>query len=469
MTLTATPDAAPGQALADSGPESQAPTLAAPTLAARVLRSSAITLGGSVATQVIRLLSNLLLTRLLFPEAFGMMALMAVVLTGLVMLSDVGLGSAIMGNPRGDDPDFLDTAWTIQIARGALLWLAATAAAPAVAAFYGEPDLRAYLPVAALGLLVSAFRPTRIETENRHLRAGLLTLIDLAVQVAGVLVAVALALAFRSVWALVVSGLLAPLLHLVLLHLLLPGHRNSLRWERRAARELIHFGKWMLLATLCGFAVSQADKIILGRALPLAEFGLYNIGFFLASVPVLLATAVIGRVLIPIYRDSPPKASPANAARVRRLRAGALAALLAMTLALALLGPWLVELLYDARYHPAGGIVTLVAVAQFPLILALTCDGAALAAGDSRRFFWLMLARAILVIGGLLLGWQAGGLAGAIAGQGIGHLLSYPGLVWLLRPHGAWDPGLDATFGLASLLASGLALWVGAGALAAIP
>lgn len=442
---------------------------AAPSLAARAVRSSAITMGGLVATQGIRLLSNLLLTRLLFPEAFGMMALITVVLTGLLMLSDVGTGPAILASPRGDDPDFLDTAWTVQIVRGVLLWLLALALAPALAAFYGEPALTAYLPVSALALLVVSFNPTRLETESRHLRAGLVTLVEVLAQAGGVVLAVLLALALRSVWALVISGVLASLLNLLLLHLLLPGHRNRLRWEKDAAADLVRFGKWIVLATVCGFAVHQADKAILGRLLPLGEFGLYNIAFFLASFPAMLGAVVTRRVLIPVYRDSPPKGSPANAARVRRLRAGALAALLAMTVALALLGPALVGVLYDPRYAQAGGIVTLVAVAQAPALLILTCDQAALAARDSRRFFWLTLARALLVTGGLVLGWQVGGLAGAVAGQGIGNLLAYPVLVWLLRPHGAWDPGLDAVYALAALLAGGLALWLGAGALAAIP
>lgn len=465
MTATLTQDGLAPDGLA---PDTLAPS-PAPSLAARVLRSSAITLGGFVAMQGIRLLSNLLLTRILFPEAFGMMALVAVVLTGLAMLSDVGLGPAIMGSPRGDDPAFLDTAWTIQIARGAVLWLAAVLAAPAVAAFYGEPELRAFLPVAALGLLLAGFNPTRLETQNRHLRAGLVTLVEIAAQVAGILVAVILAFLARSVWALVVSGVLTTAIRLLLLHLCLPGHRNAFRWERAAASELIHFGKWIFLATLCGFAVWQADKVVLGRFLSLGDFGLYNIASFLASFPALLAGMVVGRVLIPVFRDSPPLLSPENAARVRRLRGGALLALLAMTLALALLGPALVALMYDERYHAAGGIVTLVAVAQLPAFPMMTSDQAALAAGDSRRFFWFTLGRALLVTGGLLVGWQAGGLAGAVAGQGIGSLLAYPGLAWLLGPHGAWDPRLDAGYALLAGLGGAFALWVQAGAVGAIP
>ena len=104
--MTATPAATPA---------------AAPSLAARALRASAITMGGFVASQALRLASNLVLTRLLFPEAFGLMALVTVFVMALVMLSDIGTGPAIMGSRRGDDPAFLDTAWTIQILRGAIL------------------------------------------------------------------------------------------------------------------------------------------------------------------------------------------------------------------------------------------------------------------------------------------------------------------------------------------------------------
>ncbi len=442
---------------------------APPSLVQRVLRSSAITTVGFGATQVIRLGSNLILTRLLFPEAFGMMALVSVFLMAIVMLSDIGTGSAIMQSRRGDEPAFLDTAWTIQIIRGVLLWCLAVAGAPVIAWFYGEPQLQYFLPVAALSLVVSAFNPTRLETANRHLQAGRVTMIDIGAQVLSVAVGVILAWQFRSVWALVISGVAASVAQLTLLSLFLPGRGNRLAWDRAAVSELVHFGKWILLATLCGFAVGQADKVILGRYLDLGEFGLYNIAFFLASVPFMLGSLVMRRVLIPIYRDSPPSASAANAARVRKLRSGALASLLVLSMTLAFGGAWLVQLLYDPRYYGASGIVVLIAVMQAPALLILSCDQAALAMGDSRRFFWLTLARAILVVVGVLLGFQVSGLEGAIVGQGLANLAAYPVLVWLLRPHGAWDPELDMKFLAMAVVLGALALWFNEANLARIP
>ena len=82
-------------------------------LMARATRSAGLNLMGFGTGQVLRLASNLILTRLLFPEAFGVMAMVSVFLMGLAMFSDVGVGPAIMQSKRGDDRDFLNTAWTI--------------------------------------------------------------------------------------------------------------------------------------------------------------------------------------------------------------------------------------------------------------------------------------------------------------------------------------------------------------------
>jgi len=420
----------------------------------RAARSSVITLSGFAFSQFIRLASNLILTRLLFPEAFGTMAIISVVLMGLAMFSDVGIGPSIMQSKRGDDPAFLDTAWTIQIIRGFSLWIVAALLAWPVSVIYSEPALLQYLPVAALGLILMGFFPTRQETANRHMRAGRLTLIDLAQQVVSISTAILLAWYLQSVWALVISGLVATLTHLILLDRYLPGDRNRLAWEKPAVRELVTFGKWIFLSTLCGFAISQTDKLLIGAYLPLGSFGLYNIAFFLASFPFMLGAMVMGRLLIPLYRESPPLESPANRTRIRKMRFVALSGLTTITALLAFGGVWLVDLLYDARYLDAGGIVVMIAVIQMPALIILTSDQAVLAYGDSRSFFLFTLARAILVVAGLGLGLHLGGLIWAIIGLGIANTLAYPVLAWALRPHGAWDPLTDMLFfGIGGLIA----------------
>ena len=430
------------------------------TLTQRAARSSAITVAGFGGAQAIRLASNLILARLLFPEAFGIMAMVSVFLMGLAMFSDVGTGPAIMQSRRGDDPDFLDTAWTIQILRGLMLYAAALVLTRPMALWYGETDLATYLPVAALTLVIAGFNPTRAETANRHMRAGRLTMIELATQGVGVVIAVALALWLQSVWALVLSGIASMLAHVWFLDRFLPGARNRLAWERPAARELVTFGKWVFLSTICGFAIGQADKLILGAWLATSDFGIYNIGFFLASFPLMLGGVVTRRVLIPIYRESPPAASPANFAHLRRMRVAATGALFGLAAILAFTGPWLIDVLYDPRYAAASGIVVLIAVTQLPALVVMTYDQAALAAGDSRNYFVLAAARAGLVIAGLLAGLALGGLPGALAGQGLAQVAAYPVVVWLARRQGAWDRTHDMCYGGLATAIAVSAIWL---------
>ena len=87
------------------------------------MRGSFLTVLNFGGHNILRLGSNLILTRILFPEAFGLMALVQVVLAGTEMFSDFGIRGSIVQSSRGDDPVFLNTAWTVQIGRGVLLGL----------------------------------------------------------------------------------------------------------------------------------------------------------------------------------------------------------------------------------------------------------------------------------------------------------------------------------------------------------
>src|SRR5450759_1366130 len=113
-----------------------------------------VSFGGS---QLIRLSTNIVLTRLLAPELFGIMIIVNTFRTGVELVSDVGIGQNIISDKNADDPDFYNTAWTLQSIRGLLLWVIACGAAAPVAHFYEAPSLRLILPVASLVLVLSGF------------------------------------------------------------------------------------------------------------------------------------------------------------------------------------------------------------------------------------------------------------------------------------------------------------------------
>ncbi|PRY24228.1 O-antigen/teichoic acid export membrane protein [Aliiruegeria haliotis] len=416
---------------------------------ARALRGSAFATFQFGTAQLLRLASNLILTRLLFPEAFGTMAIVNALITGLALFTDTGLRASIIQNARGDDPDFLNTAWTIQIIRGGLLWLVILACAAPVSQIYGAPELATILPVIGLGVFVAGFTPTAVHRAERHLRIGRLTAISLSVQLISIIVTIIAAYVLRSVWALVIGNLVNEILLLVARRLFLPDNRNRLRLEPEALRSIVTFGKFILLSTAAAFVISQGDRVILGLYISRAELGVYSVGFVLATVAVQLNNMLGGRILFPLYSMAPPNASASNRSAI--FRAQRLVGLCALTItsALAFAGPALVDVLYDPRYALAGPIVTLQCLSVIPLLTLRSAQALLPAMGDSKRLLILQVSTAVLQTAILFAGIHVAGVAGAILAPGLAALGTWPLAISYCRKYVAFDP--VAQFGLTCL------------------
>lgn len=409
---------------------------------------------------LMRLASNLILTRILFPEAFGLMALVQVFIAALNMFSDTGVNTSLIQSKRGDDPNFLNTAWTVQIIRGVILWGLAAAIALPAAQLYNEPMLMELLPVAGASAFLLGFTTTNVASANRHLMLGRITAIDLTAQFLGLLVIVILAYQMQSVWALVIGGLLSTALKVTLQHLLMPGIRNRLYWDRSAFSELFSFGKFIFLSTAVTFVMAQGDKAILGGFISLAELGIYNIGYFLGSIPYLLAGAVAGKVIFPLYRMKPIQGNPANRAKVFRARRMVVAMGVSLLCVMGFASVPLVELLYDPRYALAGPVIALLSLASLPRVIISNYGAVLLAAGDSRSFFSINLVTAIVQTGLMLLGAVYLGIFGVVLAKGAALMISYPLRVYQIRKYEGWDPKADLVFFAFGLTLTGIACWL---------
>lgn len=430
------------------------------TMLARAARGSTWTALTFFISQGARFAANLILARILFPEAFGIMALVTMLLVGLTLISDMGIAQSILQSKRGDDPDFLDTAWTLQIIRGVFLWFAACALALPAAVFYDQSSIALLLPAAAVSLLFASLEPMRVETANRHLQIGRVTVLDLTATIVGIVSMVVIALVTRSVWSLVAGWVVTAGVRLALMWLFLPGAGNRLRWEKNAVSELLNFGIWIFLSSICGLLVLQGDRAILGKFLNIDGLGIYNIGMFLAGFPLMLGATITSRVLIPLYREHLNEADNTARNRLFRLRYYLSAILIGVIFALALAGPWIVQTLYDDRYIAAGGIIVVLASVQMITVVSLTYDQAALATGDSRGFFIVSATKAFLTTAGFLIGVMSYGLLGAAIGLAISLLLYYPFIAVLARQHSAWDQRHDLIFLPLVLLLGAIAIWV---------
>lgn len=442
----------------------QAPKRADPGRLARLaLRGTAFTLAGRGAGEVLRFASNLLLTRLLFPEAFGLMAIVNAVAQGARMATDLGIRGSVVQSPRGDEQVFLDTAWTIQILRGlgiaAILFLGA---GPLAAAF-DKPEASALIRVVALCAVIEGFTSTAGYTLMRKVRVGRQTLRDFLAKAVSIAVTLTWALASPSVWALVAGTLTGSLMQVALSHRLLPGYRNWFAYERTAARSIVRFGRWVVLATLMTFLLTQGDRLVLGKLMSATELGVYAIALGLTQTLPEVMQALSANILFPVYARLGSLGIAEQRREVQRYRFVILAIALPCLWLLALVGPDLVRLLYDPRYLNAGWMVQLLAASLVPSIVSLSAERALMARGDSFSHMLLQVGQAVLVLGGLFAGHALwGGAHGVLVGLVAGRLLAYVPLALLLRRIGLWLPRLDGLAFAASALVLGAGLlWRG--------
>lgn len=406
---------------ADDSPREPAPANSRRTL----IGGGAVLILGFGFDQLIRFGSNVLLARLLDPPSFGLLALCMTFMVGLALFSDLGLRTAIIQSKRGDDPAFLNTAWTIQVARGFILWLAACGLAYPAAFWREEPEPRLLwiLPLIGFTAVLDGFSSMRIISLHRQMGQVRTVRFDLACQVCAVATQLIWAWFDRSVNALVAGIMVSATSRCLGSHFLLQGRGDRFEWDRPAVRELAHFAGWIYVSTACWFLAAQTDKLVVGIR-SLAALGVYNFAVQLVQLPVALCGAISGRLLFPYYSQL------VNAGRDLResyLNTHKMAGFLTgfFVTGAASAGPSLVKLIYDDRYQQAALFLPLLAIGA--LFQILDSNGGALlnARGRVRAYAFSHLSKVIVLAIGIPVGFHEMGMNGMILALILGDMVRY--------------------------------------------
>lgn len=363
---------------------------------------------------MIRMVRSLIMTRLLFPEVYGLMTLVWAVLFGLQMFADTGITATIIRDPRGDEPDFLNTAFTTNVLRGLLLWIVSCLLAYPVASLYGQPSLAQIIPATGLTALAHGFVSTSIYVRRRHMDFKRLTILSLSTEMIIFAVVVAWAWFYPNVWAMVGSAVAGEIFQVVASHLYLPGIRNRFRWDRSALDTFMVFGKWIYLSSVVYFLSTQSDRFLLGKYLAMAQLGVYGTATVLSGAIQTVVLKINSDVLYPAYSRVVPEGAERLKRVVFRTRLfGDLGMVMPIAIVM-VLGPRVVDLLYDHRYHDAGWMLQVLCIRL--LIVAAISNGESclMALGHPRYSFTENLCRAIAIVVSVPIGWRQGGVHGVL-------------------------------------------------------
>jgi O-antigen/teichoic acid export membrane protein len=423
-------------------------------------RATAWTYGSFAISQTVRVGSHLLLARMLAPEAFGLLLIVQLLLSAIRMFSDLGVGAAVVQNPRGGEPRFLQTAWTLGIVTSVARWAIASAVAWPLARHFDEPLLLYLVPVVAMTAVIDSFTSMKVDALERRLEVKRVVIIDLASYIVSVAVMLGATYVLRNVWGLVIGGLTYSVISTILTHVALPGPPARFAWDREVLRQLVRFGKWLFFSSILTYIATYIDDIILANLVTTAELGLYSIGAMLAQYGLGIVAGFSGGILFPLFSRAAEEGPHAVRGKIFRIRAIITVLFVPPLWFLAIFGQEVVDFLYDARYTEAGWIVQWLSVAAIPVTILAPAESLILSSGNSFRHMLVQFADVIILTLALGIGAALYGMPGVVGGVVVGSFLCYIALAVLVRPYGGWIAKLDLPALAISGAVVGLGWWL---------
>jgi O-antigen/teichoic acid export membrane protein len=249
--------------------------------------------------RVFRFIRTLILARILAPNDFGLFGIAILVMSILETFSESGFQAALIQKKENIE-SYLDSAWTVLILRGVILFIILFCVAPYAAIFFNTPEAKLIIQVIGISILLQAFTNVGIIYFQKELEFNKQFIYQFAGTVADFVVAVSAALLLRNVWALV-FGLLAGNFVRFFVSYLVHPYRPRINLDLKKAKELFGFGKWIMGSTILIFLITQGDDIFVGKLLGATALGFYQMAYRISNMPTTEITHVISQVTFPAY------------------------------------------------------------------------------------------------------------------------------------------------------------------------
>lgn len=419
------------------------------SLTRRVINAGAWSLASYGLSMVIRLGTNLLMTRLLVPEMFGVMAIAMLVMSCLAMFSDLGLNLSVIQSRRGGDPDFLNTIWVTKIIRGFLLWSFALLVSLfllsgnrmgiiPIGSVYANQSLPFVIATVSINAIIAGLQSTKLWEASRGLAIGRNTGIDIIAQLAGVLMMISWAAVDRSIWVLVAGSICSTCVSALLSHAYLQGVPNRWQWDNSAFREIVHFGKWIFLSSLLWFFASSSDRLVLAGLIGTTLFGVYTIAFMIFNVVDQLLTKIITDVSYPALSEIARGRPSELKSTYYRLYVPIASFAYFSSGLLTISSPVLIGLLYDRRYVDAGWMLQILALALLTVPFRLASQSFLLFGGP-KIYSYIHAVRLVALYISVPLGYYWFGLRGSLFGTVLASFSIIPMVIACAVKYGLFD------------------------------
>jgi len=348
--------------------------------------------------QGLQFCATLVLARLLGPDAFGIIASLAL-FTGLASLFvDSGLSAALIQRQDVDTVDESTVFW-FNLGVGSLFSVALFAIGPTIAAFYRQPVIAPLMSVFALNVLLGAFGTIHATLLTKRLNFRTLTLVGLVATLVSCAIAIWMAWSGFGVWALAAQIIVATAVSTIMLWTC-SSWRPAWTFSALSARRLFGFGGYYFASILMEMTFSRLYTLLIGKLYGVRELGYFSNADTVKQMPSGFLAGVLSRVALPMFATAANDKALLTRGMQVAIR-GMMLLNLPMMLGLMVLADSFVEAVLGAQWLPSVPILRVLCLGALLWPMHVINLNVLMALGHSRLFFRLEVVKKI--IGGLML------------------------------------------------------------------
>jgi PST family polysaccharide transporter len=369
------------------------------------------------------LLTTIILARLLAPADFGLIAMAAVVISFIELFQDLGTATAVIQRKNPSQALLASMFW-LNAGFGLAAMLVLYLASPLAGAFYREPQVIPIMQVLSLSFLLSGLSNLQKSLLERNLEFDKLALIEIGTTLFATLVGITAALLGHGAWSLVYQMLAGNVLA-TLLFWSASRWRPSWQFDWPEIRSVMGFSLNLTGANIFNYFARNADKLLIGRFLGSQELGYYDLAYRLMQFPLQGISAVIGRVMFPLYSRMQDDAGQFGRTYLKVASAIALISFPLMLGLTALARPFVLTL-FGVGWMPVIPLLLILAPLGAVQSIATTVGHIYMAKGRTDWALWWTIGAGLLIVLSFVLGlpW---GILGVTSSYAIMFLLlTYP-------------------------------------------
>lgn len=341
------------------------------------------------------------LSRLLSPDDFGIVAIATVIINFFSIFTDMGISPAIVQQKELTGRDLSDI-FSFTVFSGVGISLLFFGASWPIATYYKSEILRTLCQLLALNLFFASANIVPSALFNKNKEFKFIALRSFVIQVASGAAAVAAALLGAGLYALIINPILSSILMFAISYRRYPQPLR-LTLGLGAMRKIFGYSAYQFLFNLINYFSRNLDKLLVGKYLGMSALGYYDKSYRLMMLPLQNITQVITPVMHPILSDFQDDRQRLAASYERIVRLLAFAGF-PIGVCLFFTAKELTVILFGAQWIPSVAVFRILTLSVGLQIILSSSGSIFQASGDTRSLFVCGLFSSVLNVGGILLG-----------------------------------------------------------------